>query len=231
MVYEPVVTGVVVPSSYTRHVGTESASVAAPVVTEDVWILWNMISSNFHDPQYLPIYMTLPTKKTRRKKPIADRFWPKVERSGIEQCWRWTATIQKGRGIFTINRDNKLAARVAYELTKGPIPDGACVCHACDNPICVNPAHLFLGTRADNNADRDSKGRQARGGRHGFALHPETIARGERASKAKLTEDQVREIRERYASGTVTTRSLGEEYGVSHTSIRFVIRRKSWWHV
>ena len=92
---------------------------------------------------------------------IQERFWSKVDRSG--ECWLWTAAKVQGYGSF----DGRRAHRVAWELAYGPIPKGVgyhgtCVLHRCDTPACVNPAHLRLGTQADNMADRDAKGRQRR---------------------------------------------------------------------
>jgi hypothetical protein len=97
----------------------------------------------------------------------------------------------------------------------GPIPDGLCVCHACDNPPCINPEHLFLGTNASNTQDRQDKERQAR---------------GERAARSKLTEDEVREIRQLAAAGE-TQRSIGAHFGVTDKNVGFIVRRQTWAHV
>lgn len=97
------------------------------------------------------------------RKPIAERFWPKVDVRGHEECWEWTASRkERGYGVFSRPGHNNgalKAHRVSWELANGPIPDGLCVLHRCDNPPCVNPAHLFLGTIADNNRDMSLKGR------------------------------------------------------------------------
>jgi hypothetical protein len=93
-----------------------------------------------------------------RRKSVADRFWSKVDKS--DTCWIWRgATANKGYGSFRHKDKSRGAHAVAYELTYGPIPKGMCVMHSCDNPPCVNPAHLSLGTKADNTADMMKKGR------------------------------------------------------------------------
>ena len=101
-------------------------------------------------------------KKGPKPKPIADRFWPKVTKG--EGCWEWTGCrLPFGYGLIGDPRRRNGVARahvIAYELTNGSVPRGLCVLHRCDNPPCVNPAHLFLGTRADNNRDMVRKKRQ-----------------------------------------------------------------------
>jgi HNH endonuclease len=171
------------------------------------------------------------------------RFWSKVYKT--DKCWLWTRFFSKdGYGAFTLHNTKIRAHRLAYELTYGPIPDGLQVLHHCDMPFCVRPDHLFLGTVKDNVQDMLKKNRHQRendpevyGDTMRKALwkrydeHPETWPRGERARSAKLTEAQVREIRQRYAAGGVTQLQLCAEYGVTSGSLNGIITRRYWKHV
>lgn len=97
-----------------------------------------------------------------KPKPLADRFWPKVRRGAPDDCWTWLgARLTKGYGLIGVAGDmrGRLAHRVSWEIHNAPIPDGLLVCHHCDNPSCVNPAHLFLGSHSDNLKDMSRKGR------------------------------------------------------------------------
>lgn len=105
-----------------------------------------------------------------------------------------------------------LAHRWTFTAERGPIPVGLFVCHRCDTPACVNPDHLFLGTARENNVDRDSKGRGAK---------------GERVGTSKLTRSQVAEIRALVASGA-EKRATGKLFGVNETMIGFIVRGTSW---
>jgi hypothetical protein len=151
-----------------------------------------------------------------RDRSLAGRFWSRVDKtSRPSKCWIWTGTKNGDYGAI-INRGKRVRAhRVAYELERGPIPDGLFVCHHCDNPLCVRPDHLFLGTALHNNLDRVQKGRSRHAG-------------GELHYRAKLTWDRVRRIRADYAAGTIKHQILADEHGVSRTTIRDVIKNRIW---
>jgi hypothetical protein len=132
--------------------------------------------------------------------------------------------------------------RFAWIITFGPIPTGRLVCHICDNPGCVRPDHLWLGTPSENSADMKRKGRSATGNRHGSHTqpksrataerngkytHPEKTPRGEQSWKARLNDDQVKAI----LASTESLRTLGRRYGVWHTTIWAIKRQMSWRHV
>jgi hypothetical protein len=133
-------------------------------------------------------------------------------------CWHWAGYKPKtgsrvGYGEFYTKDDKRiLAHRASYMLIKGEDPGEQCVLHKCDNPSCVNPDHLFLGDRTENSADRQRKERQARGQTHGFS---------------KLTDDDVRAIRQ----DDRTNRALAKIYGVFETTISEARRGKTWKHV
>lgn len=163
------------------------------------------------------------------------KFWSRVDKSaGEDACWIWTAAPdQYGYGRMYWRGRNYPAHRIAYEVTHGDIPDGLWVLHRCDNPPCVNPAHLFLGTRQDNVDDMMQKGRANRpsGEKRGLYLHPERQARGSRQGSAKLTDVDVIAIRRRYADGNVTKAQLGRDFGVSDVLIGLIVREKYWRHL
>ena len=180
-------------------------------------------------------------RRNRTHRLVAELFWRHVDKAPGDACWLWTASRNpKGYGQFHFRDRSTHSHRVAWELTYGPIPEGMWCLHHCDNPSCVRPDHLFLGTAADNTADMMSKGRHGgevfpaykiAGDRHWTRRHPENILKGEDIGTSRLTEQQVLEIRAKYAAGEFSKASLAREYGVVHHTIRSIIARKSWRHI
>lgn len=153
------------------------------------------------------------------KRPLTTRFWEKVDNSGGDSaCWIWTAyRDRKGYGRIQRNGSGSptQAHIISWEIACGPVPSGQCVLHRCDNPSCVNPAHLFLGTKADNNADMRAKGRHAHGERQGSAV---------------LSEQDVRNIIALRKEGGLLT-DLAVRFGVSESHISEISRGKAWAHL
>lgn len=142
----------------------------------------------------------------RRPVPVESRFWEKVDKSG--DCWVWMAhRNQSGYGVIGDHRKRYLAHRVSYQMVNGPIPQGLLVMHSCDNPACVNPAHLRLGTHAENGADKASKGRSSRRGH-------------------ALSEREAAEIRALY--GTLAAKAIARQYGVHIDTIYSIHSGRSW---
>lgn len=180
--------------------------------------------------------------RAHRYQSLDQRFWQSVDQSG--DCWLWTAGVDKdGYGRIRVNGAQQRTHQVSYVLHYGPIPDGMWVLHRCDNPRCVRPDHLFLGTSQDNVADRTTKGRSAtgdrnasrlypdrrpRGARHHWRTKPETRMHGERNGRAKLTADDVRQIRVLWATGQHTKVALAAQFGVTDVLIGKIVNRQVW---
>ena len=146
----------------------------------------------------------------------AERFWPKVDKSG--ECWVWTG-YRNPSGYGELHRGRRgtgmvRAHRFSWELANGPIPRGLCVLHRCDNPPCVNPDHLWLGTKADNQRDMASKGRGTKTG-----------LPGESNPNARLTRVEIHAIRS--ASGE-SGNWLATKYGVTRNHIYTIRARRNW---
>jgi hypothetical protein len=157
--------------------------------------------------------------------PTADRFWAKVKKGDPGEYWPFIGHVGPGGyGAFSLSSKPKRAHRVAWLLTYGPIPQGEgyhgmCVLHRCDFRACCNPTHLFLGTQAQNNADRSAKGRSSRG-------HPTS---GPRA-RANLTEDQVRAAFAMRASGILCP-TVARHFSITVHQMRDIWRGRCWAHL
>lgn len=174
--------------------------------------------------------------------PLEVRFWSKVNKTNPNGCWIWLGTKdRKGYGkIHAHGKNGVLAHRVAWELTNGLIPNRLHILHHCDNPSCVNPAHLFLGTNADNVADKLKKGRQAqgetiaatrRGDNNVSRRYPERLVRGEASSLSKLTTEQVIQIISRYRTGGISQKALAKEYGITQSQVNRIVKGQNWKHI
>lgn len=148
---------------------------------------------------------------------IAESFWSKVQSQESHECWDWTGSVFQatGYGQFASGRRYGLssnASRAAWMLAHGPIPSGLYVCHKCDNKLCCNPEHLFLGTQQDNMDDLVAKGRQCKGESHG---------------KSRLTQTQVEEILKDSRKG----KAVAKEYGISEGHLSYIKSRRKWSHI
>ena len=137
---------------------------------------------------------------------LVARFWRKVDKTG--DCWLWTGCVVNSYGQI----DRRGAHRVSYEINIGPIPDGLFVCHRCDNPKCVRPEHLFLGTPKENMHDKIAKGRDTR---------------GSAVNTARLKPEDVDAIRAAHQAGE-TQVSIGKRFGIGQAHVSSIVREKSW---
>ena len=162
-----------------------------------------------------------------RPRPIDERFWEKVNKDGpipehvpdLGPCWVWLRGRDEwGYGTFDLNGQTVKAHRLAWELATSPIPGGLHVLHHCDNPPCVRPSHLFIGTIADNNRDCEAKGRRV-------------YLVGESHPLAILTESLVNEIRRERKNTGLSLKALASKYGVSFHTIYDVVKHRRWTHV
>lgn len=145
-----------------------------------------------------------------RRSSEADSFWPLIKRSAT--CWLWQGTTNGRYGTVHVNGEHFYAHRYSFQLHRGTIPDGMMVLHHCDNPLCVNPNHLHLGTQTDNMREASERGR---------------LCVGERNHFAKRSVEDVRVIRESAAAGesySSIARRLGGDAGI----ISLIVRRKIW---
>lgn len=150
------------------------------------------------------------------------RFWDKVEKT--DTCWNWTAAKSAfGHGRFRMGRKLVSPHRLVYEWEHGEIPEGYDICHHCDNPSCVNPQHLFLGTRSDNMKDAMKKNRL-----------PQMVKilerKGSETNNAKLTEKEVLLMRALEKKG-MKTKELSKRFGITRRNVRDIIYRRTWTHI
>jgi len=147
-----------------------------------------------------------------------NNFWNKVKKTN--SCWEWQGArqIQKGKkwhGLLTFNKQGWLAHRFSWTIHNGPIPTGQYICHTCDNPACVNPDHLFLGSQADNMRDMNSKGRHA-------------DQKGIKQSNVKLSEADVYLIR---SHPDISSKWWAKNLDVHPTTINDIKKRRTWNHI
>ena len=154
-------------------------------------------------------------------------FWNKVNKT--DGCWTWKASKNGlGYGKFCIGHQKlELAHRVSWRIYNGEIPFQKLILHKCDNPSCVNPNHLFLGSHKDNSLDASYKRRMAFGLRNGMYTHPETRTTGERNAQAKLKWDGIKKIRKMVLSGK-TYGFISEVFGVTTSCIGKIARKERW---
>lgn len=172
-----------------------------------------------------------------RKGAFASRFWSKVDRRGPAECWPWTAKAVHHGGYGAINAGaigaGKLRAhRVTYEMAHGAIPDGLVVCHRCDNPKCCNPAHLFIGTKADNTHDMMAKGRMKKppvlsGDAHPLRRDPSRAKRGASNGNSKITPEVAASIW--HANDGLA--AIAARFGVSTGTVSDIKAGRTWRHL
>jgi len=161
----------------------------------------------------------------QRVKTLEEKFWEKVNKKGKDDCWEWLAgRNHKNYGNFYVSIGNSkdkhwIAHRMAWKLTYGEIPKGLHICHHCDNPPCVNPNHLWIGTNKDNILDASRKGRLVR------------KIRGEDHHKSKLTEKEVIEIKHIRKETGLSFIKIGKMFNVHPTTIGYIMRGRTWSHI
>ena len=175
-------------------------------------------------------------------KPQEQRFWERVNKNGpvpphrpeLGPCWVWEGAKRCDAapyGVFYYNKKNMGTHQVSWIMKNGPIPKGLWVCHACDNRLCVNPNHLWLGTPLQNARDMVSKSRQAFGDRNTARCNPQKQVRGETHPNSLLTVEQVLEIRQLCSLRSISQAEIGERFGVAGETVCAIHNRRIWKHV
>lgn len=149
---------------------------------------------------------------------LACRLWANVDKGAHDECWEWASGTTDDYGRIRFYGEHLKAHRVSYELANGPIPAGLHVCHACDNPKCCNPAHLWLGTHIENMADRDEKGRNK-------------IRLGKDHHSCRFGEADIYEIRWQRDRKLLSQRALAKAYSVDKSTIQAIEKRDTWKHL
>lgn len=153
---------------------------------------------------------------------VMDRFKSKYRVNPVSGCWKWIASYAPGGyGQFCFDGSMRRAHRVSWIIHNGPIPEGMLVCHRCDNPSCVNPEHLFLGTHKDNMRDMIAKGRD------NLVISP----KGEDQHLSKLTEDKVLSMRKLRKETGMPYIKIGELFGISESASHAAITKVTWRHI
>lgn len=190
-----------------------------------------------------------------RKSQGEERFWSRVDKHGpvpehkpeIGPCWIWTGGMATGGyGSATFRSRSTRAHRLAYQFATGTDPGNKCVCHSCDNPLCVRPDHLWLGTHTDNHRDMETKRRNKHGDQHWTRTNPEKVqrgdrsyqrrrpdwlARGERHGNARLTEEIVRVMRYARVREGLSYDAIAIRFGFSKAAVYQAVIGKTWKHV
>jgi len=143
----------------------------------------------------------------------SQRFWSKAKVGRKNKCWNWKASkTNDGYGRIQVNKENWLAHRLSWTIHNGRIPKGMHVLHKCDNPACINPSHLFLGSHLDNMRDKTKKGRGAKGEKHG---------------RSKLTKEQAIKI----FYDTDLQKNIAKKHGINSVTVSLIKSRKRWKHI
>lgn len=177
----------------------------------------SLVKKRSRPPKYCDKSCASQHRERVRAKPIIERLLAQ-RRLTSAGCWEWTGAVRPpmGYGTITINNTSHSVHRISYEIWRGPIPRGMCACHSCDNPPCFNPAHLWLGTKGDNNRDSAAKGRA-----YGFR------ASGENNPGAVLSNAQAANIRRLKARG-MKQRDIAREFEVSEMTVSEIVNNKTY---
>lgn len=177
---------------------------------------YRISATRAQNPQFCSTSCRVSARKKLATDSLSSRFWQRVDKRSEDECWPWTGRFAaNGYGVFDHSNRPNVASRFSYELSNGPIGDAEkFVCHKCDNPKCVNPSHLWLGTHQQNMDDAKNKGRTAKG--NGL--------RGSSVNTSKLDAAKVREIK----VSTTPAKTLARKFGVSKTAIYMIRNGKNW---